>query len=483
VTAYFDFNSEEASIPSEHFAELVVSYRVGGLESVITHFTGIIGAYVFVALLMFVMFLLYLNKLLGVKISRYVQELGIAILDKSARRSERLSLLGHERLIDVSIVSLHNELEKIQKKRIEEQGRVTLGLLASQVSHDIRSPLASLQAIVHNASGLDEESRIQVRTAVNRISDIANNLLSQNRLEKLKESDAGVVGRLSSEPRTPQLLSAVIESCVSEKRAQFGERKNLEIHFNVSGEAQGVFSDIQLVELSRMLSNLINNSIEAFEDGGGVEVGLSSSGTEALISIKDNGKGIPPEFLKKIGEWGFTFGKKDGNGLGLSHAKATVESWGGSFEIESKVGAGTTVNVRVPVSEVPGWFASSIPLAGKTTVVVIDDDPSIHQIWDQRLKDTSGVTIVHLHSGKEMVEWYGRNPLIEDVHYLCDYEFKGEQETGLELVEMLNIANQATLVTSRWSEREVQDRCEKLGLKLLPKSMAGGVGVERLKSA
>lgn len=86
------------------------------------------------------------------------------------------------------------------------------------------------------------------------------------------------------------------------------------------------------------LSNIINNAVEAFADScGNVEVALLSIGDEVQLIVKDNGRGIPPEVLKKIGEKGVTHGKEgttSGSGLGVYHARKTIESCDGVFEIK-----------------------------------------------------------------------------------------------------------------------------------------------------
>jgi signal transduction histidine kinase len=69
--------------------------------------------------------------------------------------------------------------------------------------------------------------------------------------------------------------------------------------------------------------------------------------------IKDNGVGIPGELLDKLGEKGASFrdGDRRGSGLGLYHAKANIEAWGGKLTIQSVVGEGTEIAIALPVDE------------------------------------------------------------------------------------------------------------------------------------
>lgn len=203
--------------------------------------------------------------------------------------------------------------------------------MALQIAHDIKSPLAALDMVISDLSGLQEEKRILVRSSIIRIKDIANNLLQSNReathKNKLNKKTASEKSDLfSSEPRSLQLISSMIESIVSEKRFQFQNKSNIKISSRFFPDSLGSFSSIQSIEFKRVISNLLNNAIEILDTEGHVEVQLESKGQNIELRVKDNGKGIPPEVLKKLGQRGETHGKAEGNGLGLYHARKSVES-------------------------------------------------------------------------------------------------------------------------------------------------------------
>lgn len=74
------------------------------------------------------------------------------------------------------------------------------------------------------------------------------------------------------------------------------------------------------------------------------------------VAIRDHGKGIPPHLIKQVLRGSETFGKLSGNGLGLSHARRSVEEWGESIAIRSQVGEGTIVTI-----EMPRYYSSEAP--------------------------------------------------------------------------------------------------------------------------
>jgi len=396
----------------------------------------------------------------------------------------------------VSAPNIENEFEHrddVQKKlisildhninqKISFENSKTIAMLAQQVSHDIRSPLSALNMILQNLNQVPEEKRLIIRNAVERINDIANTLLSK--AKNLNASNS-IEGRFSnvnflseSSDLIVELIPALVDILISEKRIQFRESFNVQISSDLQG-SYGAFASINPLEFKRMLSNLINNSFESFElRGGKIHVSVLAKSRDVEIIIKDTGKGIPDHILKKIGEPGVTFGKsaesKSGTGLGLYHAKKTVEKFGGELLISSELGQGTTVKISLPKSNPPKWFVSELRLVANQTIVVLDDDISIHSIWKGRLESlnakTHNINLVGFTSAIEFKNWVLALPIQTKVLFLIDYELINQSQTGLDLIEELKIS--AYLVTSRFEEKSILERCERLNLCLIPKSMA-----------
>ncbi len=190
-----------------------------------------------------------------------------------------------------------------------------------------------------------------IRNAVSRINDIANTLLKKS-MEK-----RGAPGEEKSRFYTPcsppvEPLITVVDTLISEKRVQYQNRPEVQIDFDFES-AIDPFVSLDSSELKRVLSNVINNSVEAISPGtkGTVTVSLKSNQNRVAIQVVDNGKGIRKELLQKLGQVEVSEGKdgdQSGSGLGVYHARKVTESFGGRFEIFSKEHHGTTVTLEFP---------------------------------------------------------------------------------------------------------------------------------------
>jgi len=412
-------------------------------------------------------------------------------------------------------------------------------ILAQQVAHDIRSPLSALTMMSDAFNSVPEEKRLIIRGAIQRINDIANDLLQKSKENtsaalnnittaqqtKTQQQNSTDTGDINKNLKTQiELLPAVVDLIISEKRIQYRDKMNVEITSDFS-HSYGEFAEINANELKRVLSNLINNSVEAFaQQTGKIIVSIQNDQTSdqssgqnnnqssdqnnvqstVSIVVRDNGKGIPPQILTKLGEKGISHGKEgtaSGSGLGIYHAKNAIESFNGKFEVLSRMGMGTTITMSFPKAAAPSWFVEKLFLPSGSQVVSLDDDLSIHQIWKGRLQslnaESAGVGLLSFTSGNEFKNYIvsqntTSNSSLSQTSdhaqktYLIDFELLNQNMTGLDLIEELGLgdypANPAILVTSRYEEEHIQNRCAKLGVKLIPKGMAGFVPIEITES-
>lgn len=423
-----------------------------------------------VVLCFFTILFLYMYARFVVRLARPLNAISAFL---KGRGSLKRATAGIEEIVDV-----HNaliEYDRLKQNMEEVRLQAERDQIARQVAHDIKSPLATLEMASSNLPEISEEKRVVLRSALIRIQDIVNNLVERYRTPPTRmasaDSDETLVPTRPA-TRTSHLLSTLIEEIISEKRVQYARRPEIRIEMETTPNSYGIFVGVDSSDFKRVLSNLINNSVEAISGPGHICLSIHPDDESIDILVRDTGKGIPPQLLPKIFNEGVTFDKEGGLGLGLYHAKRTIESWTGTITIDSTVGAGTTVTIRLPRAPAPEWFVKQIVLTSATVAVILDDDPSIDHVWRERFNvaNISVKEIITFRTSEAFLLWFQAETAPRgDCLYLFDYELLGEEVTGLDLLKKLNLCPQAILVTNRCDEAGLQQECQACRLRLLSK--------------
>ena len=359
--------------------------------------------------------------------------------------------------------------------RIKEDAEArSIAELAKDLAHDICSPLAVLSVATEDLPYALEVNRSQIRNAVASINDIANSLLLRVPSEVEHRSSSASVRLVESHQ-----MMGLLDQIISGKRVEYRKRKTLKIEFRSNPGDYGLFARLDASDFKRVVSNLVNNSVEALGDAEGlISAELENSEDYFLVKIVDDGPGIPSEILHQLLSKNITT-KESGHGLGLRSAKQRIETWGGEIAITSSPGS-TVVTIRIPKSRPPSWFVPNLEISKGCEVIVLDDDPGIHEIWSTRLKKwltDESITLRKFTKASELIYWIDRTDAANR-RFLIDYELIGQRITGLDLIEKLKIEGDAILVTSRHDEAEVRDRAEFLGVQVLSKMLAGYVPIK-----
>lgn len=147
--------------------------------------------------------------------------------------------------------------------------------MTAQVAHDIRSPLAALDTVVNSVSNkVSEQERIMMRTTYRRINNIANDLVAKY---KGRESNLDII----------LFIYVVLKDIVSEKDLEHGN-KNISFELILDGpQTAFLITEGNYKEMRRMLSNLINNAVNAMQQGGRIQVLCEKIANNVLIKICD----------------------------------------------------------------------------------------------------------------------------------------------------------------------------------------------------
>lgn len=293
-----------------------------------------------------------------------------------------------------------------ERQLVEARARTEI---AEQVAHDILSPLTVMEGMAADFTRLPDETRELFQGAVTRVRRIAENLLERHPSKRALEA------------ASLQSLTVLIEGVVAEKRLEFRDRFGVVIEGAFGESVPEFVARVQPTEFQRALSNLVNNAVEAFANGPGrVRLAMSEKGGWIYLLVEDDGKGIPAEILSKLGVRGASYGKAGGSGLGLQHARARVESWGGRLDIASEPGKGTTVTIALP--------AARRQSPGGCDAVLIDDDPLVRKNWELSA-EKSGVRIRTFSSAAEFVSSAADIDRLATVYV---DSWLGEEESGVE---------------------------------------------------
>jgi signal transduction histidine kinase len=259
--------------------------------------------------------------------------------------SGRLEVKGNDEFSRLS-GTFNGMLDRLQgaftrmETAVEQQRRFT-----ADASHELRTPLTVIKA---NASlalkgNRSAEEYQKTLVAVNAAADSMNRLV--NDLLLLARSDNG---KLEIQ-REPTCLKPLLKEAI----ASVSRPGIAPISLSMEDEGIEVLADGH--SILRLVVNLLENAARYTPEDGSIGVKQSKDGDRALISVSDTGVGIPPEHLPHLTERFYRVDEararaEGGNGLGLSICASIVEAHGGTMEITSEPGKGTTVTARLPIA-------------------------------------------------------------------------------------------------------------------------------------
>lgn len=300
---------------------------------------------------------------------------------------DRVALISNQIAVALANANLYRELEeRINKlKTVEGQSLfrekiATIGTLASGIAHEINNPMAFIKSNLMQMSDLLQTlkrffslvervctappesgaSAASLHTSLQELRDAWTGERIQDVTETflmiLNESAAGVeriekivkgifeFSQGSSEEKEPVDLLHPVESALNVLQAGFRSRAVIVRELKPLSPVIGKEKQLALVFL-----NILLNAVQAVPGGGEVRIRSYQDNGWNCVQIRDDGPGIPPENLSKIFDPFYTtkdIGK--GKGLGLSVCLGIIQSYGGTIDVESAPGCGTTFTVRLP---------------------------------------------------------------------------------------------------------------------------------------
>jgi len=297
---------------------------------------------IFLLLLVINTFLAYaFSRLIARRLVRNIESAVSKVreIKESGNFDGRIHLTGSD-----EVTFLTNEFDRLldslkssQEKILESDRAVTKMQVAREVAHNIRSPILAVEVIMPFLTAIPDKFKKILRDSVREIKDLSERL------------DPKVDENLSADFLLPKIrLLEFLEKTVNEKQIECSAQANVKITLDSDKDESDAFIFADPTEFRAVISNIVNNAVESYENGGEVRLSCQSDASECSIVISDSGKGIPNSVIQLLGKKETTFGKKNGKGVGLFHAHRKVASWGGKLTIRSSLERGTSVAIVLP---------------------------------------------------------------------------------------------------------------------------------------
>ncbi len=298
-----------------------------------------------------------------------------------------------------ALVLKANEAEiKLTTQKIEKE-KINLAL---QVAHDIKSPLVILDNI-DLSSFENTDNHSLVIGAIDRLKRISNALLEFGRTNHAEQVE--IVD-----------LRKILDDSIKSKKIEYPNRiiKYLD-------ENQACLARINTTDFQSIISNLINNSVEASAEDSIINVRITSNNFLTII-ISDTGIGMPPDLLQRVGKERISAGKIEGNGIGIFHAAQLIERWGGILYIQSELGEGTSITINLPKKDI----------SPASLNILLDNDDLIRLTWISKARK-KGIDLRAFSTSNELFNELS-NISSEAFFYIdCELDNEKGEEVALEL--------------------------------------------------
>jgi len=239
------------------------------------------------------------------------------------------------------IVRDQTQTKRLQEQVVQAERLAALGQTVAEISHEIRNPMVVIGGFVRQLIRTTRDpkalSKLEIMASeVQRVEDL---------LLELKDLYLPTTLRR----RTFDLNRMLEEVHALAKEA--GRGKNIRLSLTTQHRPSLTRGDRE--KLKQVLMNVVQNSIEAVDEGGDIAIRSSGRGDRILVTISDDGPGIPQEFVPRVFTPFFTT-KKEGTGLGLCISKRIIDEHKDStLQLTTEKDRGTTVKISLPLRRQP----------------------------------------------------------------------------------------------------------------------------------
>lgn len=252
-----------------------------------------------------------------------------------------LTLLASQSAIAIENATLHRDEMQTREQLRQSEKLAALGKLSAGLAHELRDPLDTVGRVI---SGMARDQAGEPGTKNGVAEDLK---VVQDEVQRVRL----LVDQFLefAHPRPPHFQRERMDEIVEETLLLIGPEarvRKVVVHKDWAADLPRVWVDG--AQMKQVLLNLLLNAVQAMPDGGSLIVHVGVSGGSLLVSIADEGEGIPPQVRPQLFDPFFTT-REGGTGLGLSIAQRIIEGHNGRLRLFSHPGRGTTVCVRLPL--------------------------------------------------------------------------------------------------------------------------------------
>lgn len=294
------------------------------------------------------------------------------------------------------------EKRKMEEQLFQAEKLRALGEMASGVAHDFNNALA---IILGNAQLLllssQDKEQVQTLKVIEKVAK--DSAQTVRRLQEFTKSQA-------KQDLYQMDLNAIVKDAIDITRPKW------------RNEAQGKGISIEVIttlgniphaagnvsELREVMTNMIFNAVEAMPDGGKIEIRTFSREEKVYIEISDTGIGMSEEVRKKVFEPFFTTKPFTNTGLGLSMAYGIIKRFGGTLDVKSEPGKGTTFTIALHTKAEEATAEEPrevLPSRKQARILVIDDEQPVREVLSRCLS-TFNHQVIEAHSGEHGLELF-----------------------------------------------------------------------------
>lgn len=303
---------------------------------------GIVSALVIAFLAGLMVFALMTRRL-----RRLTQQMNTAVEQNSF---SPIKIRNHKKGDEVDQLSqkFNSLIEKIniQIDELRDVDKVRRDLIAN-VSHDLRTPITTLQGYLETMllkyEQLSDQDKIQyLKTSINHSQQLSRLVSELFELAKLDSCETIIYAE-------PFSLAELIQDII-QKYSLSAEEKGIQLTYQYKNQPGLVYGDIGMMQ--RALENLLQNALRHTTHGGTVLIAVKTTDNQVIVDVSDNGCGIPKAELSQIFNRFYRIDKSrthaNSSGLGLAITKRILELHGSEINVTSRVNHGTTFSFQIP---------------------------------------------------------------------------------------------------------------------------------------